>query len=221
MHRPFDIGTEGGGVMTRARGRHHRHSGSLLLIIAALALFPAIAAAANTFEESTGRFAIDLPDGYSLAKTAENSFSFEKKDSPTISVIFVPTPSMEIPNFEYVAFFGFTEGVKTTLAKDPPPSFSGLSKVTVNGNPGVWGTLGGKYHHESGMKFDMVFSAGSASLKGGAGVVSAGYLANKKAEAEPMVKKAFSSLRNPGSAATGIMESAAITPEEIAAKIPK
>lgn len=173
-----------------------------------LALFWSSGAyAANTYEDLSGRFAIDLPEGWKLQpQTNENAYIFKGSGHQSIIIGYEASAS-DLDSL-------FNDAVDIFRDALPDAALQGdITDLKVNNNPARWATYSTEKEVEveaSGrkvkVKVPMFVLTGAAALKDG-GLYFVSYLnSDDKEKMGKTLEKAFYSIRNVGQAVTGKSE---------------
>lgn len=116
--------------------------------------------AAETYEDAEGRFAIDLPAGYTDRMTHQSDgFNFVGSgDTPPIIIAFLED--------EMDTEAGFAESVEITRRQLESAKLQSRIRMTVNGHPAIWGRFKGETTI-GGQRAPLYSMAGAITLESG------------------------------------------------------
>ncbi|MCK5506293.1 MAG: hypothetical protein KAJ10_14110, partial [Thermodesulfovibrionia bacterium] len=164
--------------------------------------------AIKTFEESSGRFIIDLPDGWELqSQTDKNVFVF-KGDGKSIIMEYVPNSNDRAKLF--------TKGVGTLQSSGLPNASpkEEIKDLTVNSNPARWGLYNDKMKYGS-IEVELYAVVGSVLLREG-GVYFLSILSEDSMKSlRGSLEKSFQSIRFTGQPVTGASKAEAAAVESL------
>jgi hypothetical protein len=177
-----------------------------LSVVTVVLLMFSIGYAANTFEESKGRFSIDLPKGWKLEPQTDQTTYVFKGDGNSIIIQYFT----EAKNREQL----FQEGLNTLRSAGLPNAkpTKAVRNLNVSNNPAKWGIYNDTMLYGS-VKVLLYGLLGSVSLKKGGlyylVIVNEKTLKRK----QKIFEKAFQSIRSAGGSVTKTVDEGAAAPE--------
>lgn len=153
--------------------------------------------AEETFEETTGKFMIDLPAGYALSQNMQNIlFKFEGK-GPLILVL-LDTDKKDKSQAYQTAMEMIAEQFNSHGYKQP------VKEGTVNGRPAKWAELSQKKEVQ-GKQITIYALVGGVGLKqAGLSFFSIYSLGGEQGKWVSKIHKSFASIREVGEPVTGL-----------------
>ena len=163
----------------------------LVLFVLVFTPFPVFGFDQDTYEELTGRFTLDIPEGYKLApQTTPNVYVFKGK-GPLYAIAFFPGEKDPGKLFKMAL-----EAIKSSIPNTAPQDK--ILEMNLNGNPAHWGIYKGSLEY-SGQTIPLWSMLGSTVLEQGGVYFFTTYNKNQIPLWQEKLKATFQSLRNVGS----------------------
>jgi hypothetical protein len=170
---------------------------SLLIVMLFTGISPSDTCAEETFEELSGKFAIDIPDGYKLLPQAMSMLYQFDGSGPQIMLLFIDDVN------------DLQEGMETSIGSLPDDFVSGAHQTTkykmkINGKKALLNIYQSRVKDEASGKTVEIFAlAGAVILKKGSASFIGIYNSLQRKEWEEQCKASFYSLRDLGALMTG------------------
>ena len=182
--------------MIMAIEKHLRQVVCMLGGMALVFLVSTSVQAANVFEEQGGRFAVNLPDGWSLTPQQEDTvYVFKGSGVENIIIQYVPNETSVSKLFKMSVDTFRQAGIPNA---EPDGA---IKDMNVNNHPGRWGFYKGEY---SGNKVKLNAALGAVALKD-AGVSFVSVLSDaSRGKMAKIIEQSFQSIRESGQTVTGV-----------------